>query len=459
MKETSIADIRGREILDSRGVPTVEAEVLLNSGVVGRAAVPSGASKGSKEAIELRDGDEHRYGGRGVLKAVGNVNGEIRRLLRRREVTEQRLIDRLMNEADGSSDGSKARLGANAILAVSLAAARAAAAEVGLELFEYIREFLYAPTRGLDYALPTPMLNFVNGGAHADNSLDFQEFLLVPEGAETFEEGLRWSSDVYLHLLNLVRNGDLGAFSSFGVGDEGGFSIRPHPSLEGPAAAVRDVLRLLERVVNEAGYELRRNGAHFAIALDPAASEFFENGHYVLGGRGGQTPELWSPERLVNFYQDLTDAFPVISIEDGMAESDIEGWKLLTDRLQGSCQIVGDDLFVTNPKLVRQGINDGIANAVVVKVNQIGTLSEALEVVELAQQNNYATVISHRSGETEDTTISDIAVAVNAGQIKSGCLSRADRVAKYNRLLEISAKLGHGGFFWGRLLKGLDRAA
>jgi len=450
----SIHEVFGREILDSRGHPTVEAEVSLAGGAVGRASVPSGASTGSREAIELRDKDSERYGGRGVLEAVAHINDDIQRVLRGHDARDHKALDRAMMDLDGSKDNSKSRLGANAVLAVSLAGAHASAAQLRLSLYEYLRKYIYARPDHTDaYVLPLPMLNFINGGAHAHNALDFQEVLLLPRGARTFPEALEWASRVYLSFLSRLRDqhGEPSTnFASYGVGDEGGFSIRV-PQGMGPNGTVEFILSILTEVVTQAGYSVGRDGS-FAIALDAAASEFFDDGSYLLGGRQSGKPERWSSAKLVAFYEELVDNYEIVSIEDGMAEGDEHGWKILTERLGQRIQLVGDDLFATNPEILREGIRSGIANAVLVKVNQIGTLTEAIDVVQIAQQNEYRAIISHRSGETEDTTISDIAVAVNAGQIKTGCLSRADRVAKYNRLLRISRELGDRATFRGDVM-------
>jgi enolase len=450
--EFAIESIYGREILDSRGRPTVEAEVMLAGGAIGRAAVPSGASTGSQEALELRDNDANRYNGRGVLTAVEHVNGEIQQAIAGRDAREQGKIDELLVKLDGSENSLKSRLGANAILAVSLALAHAASIQGQTSLYKYIRENLYTSVSDPGhFLLPVPMLNFINGGAHADNALDFQEFMLVPHGARNFEQAMEWASNVYLCLLREVRARGGITFTSYGVGDEGGFSITTPPGLP-PRETVRFVLDLLKKFVKKAGYSFGRNG-DFAIALDPAASEFYDDGYYVMGQRqnGREKIEHWDSDTLVSFYENLVEEYPIISIEDGIAETDENGWKDITNRLSDRCQLVGDDLFVTNPTIFQKGIDKGIANAILIKVNQIGTLTETLNVIKLAQSQQYHAIISHRSGETEDTTISDIAVAVNAGQIKTGCLSRADRAAKYNRLLQISNELGDSVFFDGRI--------
>lgn len=451
MGEYSIERVHAREILDSRGRPTVEAEVHLRGGAIGRAAVPSGASTGSREAHELRDGGE-RYCGYGVLHAVMNVNGEIAKRLDGFDSREQESLDSALIDLDGSSDERKRRLGANALLAVSLANAHAAAHQSSVSLYEYIRTTLYPiADRVGEYLLPLPMLNFINGGAHADNSLDFQEFMLVPVGASSFEEALQWSADVYRTLVKSQRvptSSDLGGVRSYGVGDEGGFSIALPPDVADPRRGVEYVLELLGSFVDGAKRSFGRDG-DFALALDPAASEFFTNDRYLLGRRGDKPAEQLTSQELADFYAQLADTYPIISIEDGMAEDDLDGWRLLTKKLGSRCQLVGDDLFVTNPELVEWGIDTGLANAVLVKANQIGTLTETLRVIRIAQNAGYGAIVSHRSGETEDTTISDLAVATNSGQIKSGCLSRSDRTSKYNRLLEIAAELGPSGRFDG----------
>lgn len=437
-----VASLCAREILDSRGRPTVEAEVCLRGGAIGRAAVPSGASTGTQEALELRDCDPKRYLGGGMLRAVHSV-AEINTVITGRDARDQRANDGLMIALDNSQDNRKSRLGANAILAVSLALAHASARQTNKPLYKYLRESLFDGELGDDYLLPTPMLNFINGGAHADNGLDFQEFMLVPHGARSFSEAMEWASKVFLFLLAHVRRQE----TSFGVGDEGGFSIATPPHYS-PRDSVLFVLDLLRECVEGSGYTFGLDG-HFAVALDPAASEFYGgSGKYLLGRKTGNE-ESWDSHELVSFYEHLVDTYPVISIEDGMAEHDISGWQELTKRLKNRCQLVGDDLFVTNPSIFKSLIAKGIADAILVKVNQIGTLTEALDVIRIAKSSGYRAIVSHRSGETEDTTISDIAVATNAGQIKSGCLSRTDRVAKYNRLLRISSELPRGGCFEG----------
>jgi enolase len=419
---TTIEHIHAREVLDSRGNPTVEAEVVLADGDRGVAAVPSGASTGAHEAVELRDGDERRYGGKGVRQAVENVNQKIAPKLVGLPATEQVAIDEMMIDLDGTP--SKSKLGANAILSVSLAVAKAAASAHGLPLYRYI---------GGTSAriLPIPMMNILNGGKHADTNVDFQEFMVMPLGAKSFSEALRMGSEVYHALRKVISSKGL----STGVGDEGGFA----PDLDSNSAPVE----LLIEAISTAGYKA---GDDCAIALDPAASEFFSDGRYVLS-RSGEGSK--SSSEMVQLYQDLVERFPIVSIEDGMAEDDWEGWKELTATLGGKIQIVGDDLFVTNTERLRRGISEGAANSILIKVNQIGTLTETLEAIETAKTAGYTTVISHRSGETEDTTIADLAVAVGSGQIKTGAPCRSERVAKYNRLLRIEEELAGMGLYLG----------
>ncbi|MGH2818413.1 MAG: phosphopyruvate hydratase [Actinomycetota bacterium] len=417
---TEIVDVRGREILDSRGNPTVEAEVRLDSGAIGRAAVPSGASTGAHEALELRDGGK-RYGGKGVSLAVDNVDQMIGPALLGRDALDQRGLDTLMCDLDGTDDKSK--LGANSILGVSLAIAHAVAQELDLPLFRYLG--------GPDaHALPVPMMNVLNGGAHADNSVDLQEFMLAPIGAASFNEALEWGADTYHHLKRAL---DLKGLST-GVGDEGGFA----PNLGRNEEAVE----LLIDAVEAAGYE---PGTDIAIALDPAASEIIDGDSYVLASEDRRL----SREQMVDFWEEWVGKYPIVSIEDGMAEDDWEGWKLLTERMGNKVQLVGDDLFVTNPEILRRGIRERVANSILVKPNQIGTLSETLETVRIAQRAAYGTMISHRSGETEDATIADIAVATNAGQIKAGAPGRGERTAKYNQLLRIESVLGDAARYPG----------
>jgi len=420
---SNIVDVHGREILDSRGNPTVEVEVVLDDGSFGRAAVPSGASTGAFEAVELRDGDTGRYLGKGVRTAVDNVNGAIAEEIVGMDASDQRAIDSLLIELDGTEN--KNRLGANAILGVSLACAKAAAESTELTLFSYIG--------GANaHLLPVPMMNILNGGAHADNNVDLQEFMVMPVGASTFAEGLRWCAEIYHTLKKVLHDRGLGT----GVGDEGGFA----PNLESNEAA----LAIIVEAVEKAGYIV---GEQVKFALDPAATEFYdtERGVYVLAGEGR---ELTSAE-MVEFWAGLVERYPIISLEDGMAEEDWDGWRLLTERLGTRVQLVGDDIFVTNPQRLRRGIEMGVANSILVKLNQIGSLTETLECIEMAKQAGYTCVISHRSGETEDTTIADLAVATNAGQIKTGAPARSDRVAKYNRLLRIEEELADSGLYPG----------
>jgi enolase len=418
---TAIASVHARQVLDSRGNPTVEVDVRLESGAFGRAAVPSGASTGEHEAVELRDGDPSAFLGKSVLRAVGNVNEEIAQALAGVDAGDQRTLDRLLAELDGTS--TKSRLGANAILGCSLAAAKAAAADAGVPLYRWI---------GSDQGrtLPVPLMNVVNGGAHAQNRLDLQEFMVVPAGAPSFSEALRIGTEVFHALKAVLHERGLAT----GVGDEGGFA----PDLESTEQAVEAILEAAER----AGHRER-----VGIALDPAASELHRDGSYVLAGEG----RTLAGGEMIAFYASLAERYPLLSIEDGLDENAWADWNALTDQLGGSLQLVGDDLFVTNVEFLRRGIAEGVANAILVKVNQIGTLTETLDVIALAREAGYATVISHRSGETEDTTIADLAVAVNAGQIKTGAPSRTDRVAKYNQLLRIEEELGDQAHFpgWG----------
>lgn len=419
---SAIVDIIAREILDSRGNPTVEADVLLESGVLGRAAVPSGASTGTREAVELRDGDKSRYLGKGVLKAVSFVNTEICESLIGLDATEQSFIDQTMIELDGTEN--KSRLGANAILAVSMAVARAAAEDAGLPLYRYLGG-------SAAMALPVPMMNVINGGAHANNSLDFQEMMIIPVGAPSFREALRYGAEVFHALKSLIDSKGMPTT----VGDEGGFA----PNVKNSAEA----LQLIMQAIETAGYT---PGIDIAIGLDCASSEFYKNGAYQMEGEG----LTLTSEQLVDYLAGLVDQFPIISIEDGMAEDDWAGWKLLTDRLGKSIQLVGDDLFVTNTKILKEGIKQGICNSILIKVNQIGTLTETFAAIEMAKRAGYTSVISHRSGETEDSTIADIAVATNVMQIKTGSLSRSDRMAKYNQILRIEEELGSMATYPGR---------
>jgi enolase len=419
---TEIVAVRGREVLDSRGNPTVEVELATVSGFVGRAAVPSGASTGQNEAVELRDGDGDRYLGKGVLQAVENVNDEIAEVVLGLDVTDQRVLDLAMNGADGTDN--KGRLGANAILGVSLAAAKAAAEAAGLPLFRY----LGGPGA---YTLPVPCANILNGGAHAANNVDFQEFMIVPLGFAGFTDALRCVAEVYQNLKKLLSEKKLGG----GIGDEGGFA----PDLDDNGEA----LALMAQAVERSGYSL---GDQVGFALDPAASEFYENGTYELSGEG----KSLSREEMVEYYVGLVDEYPILSIEDGVAEDDWEAWSLLTRELGERVQLVGDDLFVTNPKILARGIDEGVGNSILIKVNQIGTLTETFETIDLAHKAGYTTMISHRSGETEDATISDLSVAVNAGQIKTGAPARGERVAKYNQLLRIEDMLASTAYYPGR---------
>jgi enolase len=419
---SSVVDVVAREILDSRGNPTVECDVLLESGVMGRAAVPSGASTGSREAIELRDGDADRYLGKGVLQAVENVNTEISEAIIGLDAQEQAFIDKTLIDLDGTDN--KSRLGANAMLAVSMAVAKAAAEEAGLPLYRYFGGS--GPMQ-----MPVPMMNIINGGEHANNSLDIQEFMIMPVGLPTFREALRCGAEIFHALKKLL---DKKGFST-AVGDEGGFA----PNLGSHAEAIQLILQAVE----QAGYT---PGQDVLIALDCAASEFYKEGKYKLAGEG---LELTSAQ-FVDYLANLADQFPIVSIEDGMAEGDWDGWKLLTDRLGAKVQIVGDDVFVTNTRIFKEGIKKGVANSILIKINQIGTLTETFAAIEMAKRAGYTAVISHRSGETEDSTIADIAVGMNALQIKTGSLSRSDRIAKYNQLLRIEEDLGDTAGYPGR---------
>ena len=420
---SAIVDIVGREILDSRGNPTVECDVLLESGVMGRAAVPSGASTGSREAIELRDGDAKRYLGKGVMRAVQHVNTEISEAVLGLDASEQAFLDRTLIDLDGTDN--KCRLGANAMLAVSMAVARAAAEESGLPLYRYFGGMSAVQ-------MPVPMMNVVNGGAHANNSLDLQEFMIIPVGAPSFREAVRWGAETFHALKKILHDQGI----STAVGDEGGFA----PSVASHEAAIQMILAAIDK----AGYTA---GEQIAIGLDCAASEFYKDGQYVLEGEGGLklSAEGWT-DMLANW----VDKYPIISIEDGMHEGDWDGWKHLTDRLGSKVQLVGDDLFVTNTSILKEGIEKRIANSILIKINQIGTLTETFAAIEMAKRANYTAVISHRSGETEDSTIADIAVGTNAGQIKTGSMSRSDRIAKYNQLLRIEEDLGDVATYPGR---------
>jgi len=416
---TEIIDINAREILDSRGNPTVEVDVALACGAIGRAAVPSGASTGKREALELRDKRAKRYGGKGVRKAVSNVLKEIAPSMLGMDAADQRTLDEHMIELDGTSNKSK--LGANALLGVSMAAARAAANAFGLPLFRYLG--------GINARyLPLPMMNIINGGAHAANSLDIQEFMILPAGAKNFSQAVQMGAETFHALKKLLKNEGL----STGVGDEGGFA----PDLN----ANEDAIKFIMQAIEAAGY---KPGRDIGIALDAAASEFYKGGKY---GLLSENKKLSSTE-MIDYYEDLIDRYPILSIEDGLAEQDWKGWRQMTDRLEGSIQIVGDDIFVTNPKILSKGIEEGIANSILIKLNQIGTVSETLDAITMANHAGYTTVISHRSGETEDAFIADLVVGINGGQIKTGSMSRSDRVAKYNQLLRIEQKLGQGARF------------
>ncbi len=424
---TNISAIIGREVLDSRGNPTVEAEVQLASGTFGSAIVPSGASTGEHEAVELRDEDNQRYKGKGVLKAVENVNGEIADALANFDAADQRGLDAKMIELDGTEN--KSRLGANAILAVSMAAARACANEYGLPLYRYLGG------AGAN-VLPVPMMNILNGGAHADNNVDFQEFMVMPVGAESFSEALRWGVEVFHTLKGVLKKRGYNT----AVGDEGGFA----PSVKSNVEAIEVVLE----AINQAGY---KPGEEIAIALDPAASEFYQDGKYVFK-KSDKSDK--SSDEMVKFWSKWVNDYPIVSLEDGLSEADWDGWANLTKELGERIQLVGDDIFVTNIHFLQEGIDKGVANSILIKVNQIGTVSETLDAIDLARRNSYTSVISHRSGETEDTFIADLAVATGAGQIKTGSASRTDRIAKYNQLLRIESELGDSARFLG--LKALN---
>ncbi|WP_347910904.1 phosphopyruvate hydratase [Pseudomonas grandcourensis] len=421
-----IVDIKGREVLDSRGNPTVEADVLLDNGIIGSACAPSGASTGSREALELRDGDKSRYLGKGVLKAVGNINGPIRDLLKGMDPSDQKALDLAMIKLDGTEN--KGSLGANAILAVSLAAAKAAAQDQDLPLYAHIANLNGTP--GV-YSMPVPMMNIINGGEHADNNVDIQEFMVQPVGAKSFSEGLRMGTEIFHHLKAVLKARGL----STAVGDEGGFA----PNL----ASNEDALKVISEAVANAGYKL---GTDVTLALDCAASEFYEDGKYNLSGEG----QVFTAEGFADYLKGLTERYPIISIEDGLDESDWAGWKILTDKIGEKIQLVGDDLFVTNTKILKEGIDKKIANSILIKFNQIGTLTETLEAIQMAKAAGYTAVISHRSGETEDSTIADLAVGTSAGQIKTGSLCRSDRVSKYNQLLRIEEQLNGKAKYNGR---------
>ncbi|MFP3676724.1 phosphopyruvate hydratase [Pseudomonas sp. SIMBA_041] len=421
-----IVDIKGREVLDSRGNPTVEADVLLDNGIIGSACAPSGASTGSREALELRDGDKSRYLGKGVLKAVANINGPIRDLLKGTDPSDQKALDHAMIKLDGTEN--KGSLGANAILAVSLAAAKAAAQDQDLPLYAHIANLNGTP--GV-YSMPVPMMNIINGGEHADNNVDIQEFMVQPVGAKSFSEGLRMGTEIFHHLKAVLKARGL----STAVGDEGGFA----PNL----ASNEDALKVISEAVANAGYKL---GTDVTLALDCAASEFYEDGKYNLSGEG----QVFTAEGFADYLKGLTERYPIISIEDGLDESDWAGWKILTDKIGEKVQLVGDDLFVTNTKILKEGIDKKIANSILIKFNQIGTLTETLEAIQMAKAAGYTAVISHRSGETEDSTIADLAVGTSAGQIKTGSLCRSDRVSKYNQLLRIEEQLNGKAKYNGR---------
>ena len=420
---SAIVDIVGREILDSRGNPTVECDVLLESGTLGRAAVPSGASTGSREAIELRDGDKARYGGKGVLRAVEHINTEISEAVLGLDASEQAFLDRTLIDLDGTDN--KSRLGANATLAVSMAVARAAAEESGLPLYRY-----FGGMGGMQ--MPVPMMNVINGGAHANNSLDLQEFMIIPVGAPSFREAVRYGAEVFHALKKIIDAKGM----STSVGDEGGFA----PSVASHEAAIQLILEAIDK----AGYTA---GEQIALGLDCAASEFYKDGQYVLEGEGGLK---LSAAGWTDMLAAWVDKYPILSIEDGMAEADWDGWKHLADRLGKKVQLVGDDLFVTNTRILKEGIDKGVANSILIKINQIGTLTETFAAIEMAKRAGWTNVISHRSGETEDSTIADIAVGTNAGQIKTGSMSRSDRIAKYNQLLRIEEDLGDVASYPGR---------
>jgi len=416
---TEIIDVRAREILDSRGNPTVEADVIVACGAVGRAAVPSGASTGKREALELRDTRSKRFGGKGVTKAVKNVLTIIAPAVRGMDAANQMALDNLMIELDGTPNKSK--LGANAILSVSMAASRATASAYGLPLYKYLG--------GINARyLPIPMMNIINGGVHAANNLDIQEFMIVPISSKTFAQAVRMGAEIFHSLKKVLKKKGL----STSVGDEGGFA----PDLKSNEDAIKFIINAIE----SAGYQ---PGKDVGLALDSAASEFYTKGKYILNSENKKL----KPEEMIDYYENLIDKYPIFSIEDGLAEQDWDNWELLTDRLGGTVQIVGDDIFVTNPKIFNKGIEDGIANSILIKLNQIGTLTETLDAIEMAKQAGYTTVISHRSGETEDTFISDLVVAINGGQIKTGSMSRSDRVAKYNQLIRIEEELGNAAMF------------
>ncbi len=418
---SEIVDVRAREVLDSRGNPTVEADVITADGAIGRAIVPSGASTGSREALELRDGDSSRYGGKGVLTAVANIRGELREAVLGMDVSDQRALDRRMIELDGTEN--KARLGANALLGVSLAAAHASAQERSLPLF---MSLLSGP-----YRLPVPMMNIINGGEHADNSVDFQEFMILPVGAANIREAVRYGAEIFHALKSVLHGRGLGT----AVGDEGGFA----PDLPSNEAAIEVILEAIDK----AGFKA---GSDIYLGMDVAATEFYKDGKYALAGEG----RTLDSDGMIDLLDQWVSKYPILSIEDGLAEGDWDGWKRLTERLSDKVQIVGDDLFVTNTRILKEGIEKGVANSILIKVNQIGTLTETLEAIEMAHGAGYTAVVSHRSGETEDTTIADLVVAANTGQIKTGSLSRSDRVAKYNQLMRIEDQLAEEAVYAGR---------
>ena len=421
---TEIIDVTAREILDSRGNPTVEADVIVACGAIGRAAVPSGASTGKREALELRDKRSKRYGGKGVETAVKNVREKIAPAVKGMDAADQMAFDKFMIELDGSPNKSK--LGANAILGVSMAAARAASAAYGLPLYKYLG--------GINArCLPLPMMNIINGGAHAANNLDIQEFMIIPVGAKSIKEAVQMGAETFHSLKKLLKDKGLNT----AVGDEGGFA----PDLESNEAAIKFIIK----AIKTAGY---KPGSDIGIGLDCAASEFYKNKQYILKSENRKL----TAEKMIDYYEELIDKYPILSIEDGLAEQDWTGWGLMTDRLEGSIQIVGDDIFVTNPEIFAKGIEEGIANSILIKLNQIGTVTETLDAIEMAKQSGYTTVISHRSGETEDSFIADFVVGVNGGQIKTGSMSRSDRVAKYNQLIRIEEELGKGAMFAGEIL-------
>ena len=419
---SAIVDLNAREILDSRGNPTVECDVVLETGFLGRAAVPSGASTGTREAVELRDANPQRFGGKGVLRAVEHINTEITEAVMGLDASEQAFLDRTLIDLDGTAN--KSRLGANALLAVSMAVAKAAAEEAGVPLYQYLGGFSACE-------LPVPMMNVINGGAHANNTLDMQEFMIMPVGAPSFREALRYGTEVFHALKGILHHRGMPTT----VGDEGGFA----PNVPSHEAA----LQLVVEAIEKAGY---KPGEQIAIALDPASSEFYRDGKYHLEGEG----QVLSSDEMIALYESWLGKYPIVSIEDGLAEQDWDGWKKLTAQLGRKLQLVGDDIFVTNTEILRRGIDEGVGNSILIKVNQIGTLTETFAAIEMAKRAGYTAVVSHRSGETEDTTIADIAVATNAGQIKTGSLSRSDRIAKYNQLLRIEENLGDVARFSGR---------